>query len=232
MLIVPESARVVPGAVLAAVSDGRDAAETLDVGAALAERWNVRLDALHALEPEVVAFARGASGLTVDGEDELASAWDATFRIDAGAVATARSLDDARLCALAHEWLTGRLASRASIERRQAIARVGDAGEEVIAHAARNGIGLIVAGRRVRHHATDFAPGGAGVGSTTRLITWATSCPVLVLGSGAPEFHGGPLRGTMPNVRELGRPVLDGARRAPGAFRRSRFRPTDGGDAA
>jgi len=232
MLIVPESAGVVPGAVLAAVSDGRDAVETLDAGAALAECWNVRLDALHALEPEVIAFARGLSSVTDGTEDENVPAWDASPRFEAGAVATARSLDDARLCALAHEWLADRLAMRAASEVRQAVARIGDAGEEVIAHAARNGIGLIVAGRRVRHHATEIAPGAGGVGSTTRLITWATSCPVLVLGSGAPDLRPGASRPTTRDRRETGPRLLDGARPGARSFRRSLVHPPNGDDAA
>jgi nucleotide-binding universal stress UspA family protein len=204
MLIVPESACVVPGAVLAAVSDGRDATETLEVGAALAECWNVRLVALHALEPEVVAFARGMSR----GSSETA---------------------DARLCELANEWLAAFVAAHASSERRQAITRVGDAGEEVIAHAARTGAGMIVAGRRVRHHVNDVASGVAGVGSTTRLITWATSCPVLVLGSGAPDTHRSPPRRTQ---RGVGAHLINGAHRSSTSFRPSLVRPPNGDDAA
>jgi nucleotide-binding universal stress UspA family protein len=198
MLIVPESAPAVPGAVLAAVSDGRDAGEVLRVSGALASTWDVRLDAMHALEPEVVA--------------------------------TVRSLDDVSLCTLAREWIAEqRVACGTGGAEFQAVARVGDAGEEVVAHAARNGIGLIVTGRRVRHHAPERASGSAGVGSTTRLITWATSCPVLVLGSGAIASHGGPY-----HAPRRGRvtPPLERVRTVHGSSRRRFLTPPDGGDAA
>ena len=154
VLILPESARVTPGAVLAAVSDGEDSAEVLRAAVGLADAWGERLDVLHSLEPDVVAFAR-----------------------DAGPV------DDARLCGLAQDWIAERVVEeRAGSTAVQAIARIGDAGEEVIAHAGRNAIGLIVAGRRVRSESSPATSSGRGVGSTTRLISWAAACPLLIVG--------------------------------------------------
>ena len=230
MLIVPESAPVRPGAVLAAVSGGRDAADVLHVSCALAGAFGVRLDALHALEPEIVAFARGAQP---PGEHERLTTWRPAWENGESAVAITAAVDDARLCALARDWITGQLVERGAGRREaNAHARVGDAGEEVVAHAARNGVGLIVTGRLVRHHPVERLSRSAGVGSTTRLVTWATSCPVLVLGSAATRTDGPPLRGTMRHGRNPSWPLLERAGSGVAPFRRAYLHPPDGGDAA
>jgi len=157
VLIVPDTVRLTPGAVLAAVSDGADGREVLGAAARLAAGWDVRLDALHAIEPEVVRAARRS-----------------------------RTDTDAELCRLAEEWITGEAAQLTPPGTRvNAIARVGDAGEETIAHAARNEIGLIVAGRC--NHDGDADDARFDLGSTIRLITWASACPVLVVGPPPPR---------------------------------------------
>jgi nucleotide-binding universal stress UspA family protein len=205
VLIVPDTVRLTPGAVLAAVSDGADGREVLRAAGRLAATWGVRLDALHALEPEVLNGVRGS----------LASS-------------------DAELCQLAEEWIASQ-ATEFGLQPAQvnAIARVGDAGEETVAHAARDAIGLIVAGRRRYDWESDDA--GVDPGSTIRLITWASACPVLVLG---PPAAAGEARPTMPSIR---RPSLATARsrlvlpaQRPAAALRRSYRPSpgDGGDAA
>jgi nucleotide-binding universal stress UspA family protein len=203
VLLVPDTVRLVPGAVLAAVSDGADGREVLRTAGQLAAAWSVRLDALHAIEPEVSCAVR-ASLTASDGE----------------------------LCALAEEWLmdeAGQLGLHGA--RVNAIARLGDAGEETIAHAAREAIGLIVAGRR--KHDGDSADAGLDLGSTIRLITWASACPVLVLG--------GPViadERTTPSTRRSSRStptprlVLTPPRRAHTLRQQFRPSPGDGDDAA
>ena len=206
VLIVPDTARLAPGAVLAAVSDGADGRAALRAGARLAAAWGVRFDALHALEPEVLS--------TVQWHPHAAT--------------------DAELCQLAEDWITGQAGELASQATRvNAIARVGDAGEETIAHAARNEIGLIVAGRR--RHDGDPEDAGFDLGSTTRLITWASACPVLVLG---PPTAVGEARLTPPSTRRPSfgtsapRLAVTAQRRVHALRQQYRPAPGDGGDAA
>lgn len=203
VLLVPDTARLLPGAVLAAVSDGADGREALRTAGQLAAAWSVRLDALHALEPEV-----------------------------SGAVRTSLSASDAELCALAEEWIRGEAALLGLHSTRvNAIARMGDAGEETIAHAAREAIGLIVAGRR--KHDGDAADAALDLGSTIRLITWASACPVLVLGGPATLDE----RAT-PSTRRSSRSTpsprlaLTPPRRAHSVRQHFRTSPGDGDDAA
>ena len=206
VLIVPDTARLAPGSVLAAVSDGADGREALRIAARLAAAWDVPLDALHALEPEVLS--------AVQRQPQ-----DAT---------------DAELCRLAEEWITDQGIKLTSPPTRvNAVARVGDAGEEIIAHAARNSIGLIVAGRR--RHDVDPDDAGMDLGSTIRLITWASACPVLVLGSPATAKAG---RLTAPSARRSSfgssapRLAVTAQRRVQTLRQQYRPSPGDGDDAA
>ena len=211
VLIVPDTARLLPGAVLAAVSGGTDGREVLRAAGRLAAKWGVRLDALQAIEPEVLA--------AVDGSI---------------------AADEAHLSLRAREWLSRQAAEVAPPALQvRAIARHGDAGEETIAHAARNEIGLIVTERRTRDGAVEEGGGAFDPGSTTRMITWASSCPVLVLGGSLPNGSRGeaiaapPRRWQLAPMAQLtvtgGRGSVGGGR--PGALRPPR-RPTPGGDDA
>lgn len=151
VLSVPERASTVPGAILAAVSDGTEAPRVLDSAARLANEWSAHLDALHALEPEVQELEAAALRLGCD----------------------------ARLSIIAQNWLVGELARRPG--RRPSTTTVvpfGDAGEEIVAHATRGDVGLIVAGRRRENQEQ---PAGPELGSSARLMLWAAPCPVLVL---------------------------------------------------
>lgn len=205
VLIVPDTMRLVPGAVLAAISDGADGREVLRSAGRLAAAWGVRLDALHAIEPEVLGAVRGSLTAT-DGE----------------------------LCSLARDWISSQ-ATQLGLQplRVNAVARVGDAGEETIAHAAREAIGLIVAGRRKHDGNADDI--GLDLGSTIRLITWASACPVLVLGAPTAvadsRAAGSSTRGTAP-VTSVPRLVVTAERRVQALRQQYRPSPGDGDDAA
>jgi len=205
VLIVPDTVRLTPGTVLAAMSDGADGGAVLHAAGRLATAWGVGLDALHALEPEVLGALRGSLTAT-----------------------------DAELCSLAEGWIANQ-GTQLGLQRARVnpIARVGDAGEETIAHAARNAIGLIVAGRRRDDGNEDDA--GLDLGSTIRLITWASACPVLVLG---PPMLAAESRVTAPSLRgsslaaPAARLVVTAQRRV--HVLRQQYRPSsgDGDDAA
>ena len=108
------------------------------------------------------------------------------------------------LRSLARGWLE-RLLERvdAPPDRAVPVVRFGDAGQEILAHAVERRVDLVVIGRAGDGAHADGAPGVLPVGSTTRLVTWAAPCPVLVLpldqsrpatgeplGSGARETRG------------------------------------------
>ena len=203
VLIGPDTARMLPGVVLGAVSDGAESGAVLRWGGRLATAWRGRLDALHAIEPAVLVALGGSD-----------------------------AANESRLCDLAEQWIAARLSEHASPGlHARAVARVGDAGEEAIAYAARNEIGLIVAGRRT--HVDAAEEGASDPGSTTRLITWASSCPVLILG---PQSAAG--RGDVRSAEEGGGWLLSPSPRlavagrvGTRAFRRP-HRPGPGGDDA
>ena len=204
VLIVPETARMLPRAVLAAISDGDDSRAVLHWAGRLAAAWRGRLDALHVIEPDVLAALGGSAAPS-----------------------------ESRLCHLAERWIAGQLSELAQPElQRGAVARVGHAGEEAIAYAVCNEIGLIVAGRRTHDDAVEES--ATDPGSTTRLITWASSCPVLILGPGTAAVPGNPrpaedgggwLLSPSPRLAVAGR---GGTR----TFRRPHRSPPGGDDAA
>jgi nucleotide-binding universal stress UspA family protein len=177
VLVVPENSRAQPVSVLAAVNDGVEGARVLHVASRIALAWKARLDALHAIEPEVRAIVQQAA----HGENAQLNAQIGTAHLVA---ATIDALHDARISLLAREWLVEQVARlEMRKEHTVPIARLGDAGEEIVAHAARSDTGLIVLGR----HGYQSPPSEVGtLGSTARLTLWVAPCPVLVLGRESP----------------------------------------------
>lgn len=151
VLTVPEAPHGRPAAVLAAVSDGCENTHVLDTAARIAGAHGAHLDVLHALEADVQAAAAAAQRLGCH----------------------------ARLPTIAQNWLAAQV-KRLPRDRPSTttLAPFGDAGEEIVAHAARGHVGLIVAGRcRER----DPRQSVISLGSSARLLLWAAPCPVLLL---------------------------------------------------
>jgi nucleotide-binding universal stress UspA family protein len=157
VLVVPEAARVRPAAILAAMSEGRESSQVLQVAARLATAHGAHLDVLHALEEDVQQAAAAAQ----------------------------RFGCHTRLSTIAQNWL-GAQVKRLPAGRpgTSTLTPTGDAGEAILVHAARGHIGLIVAGRCRQN---EIMRATASPGSSTRLLLWAAPCPVLVLGTVAVE---------------------------------------------
>jgi len=155
VLAVPESARTRPSAVLAAMSDGGESSHVLHTAARIATAHAAHLDVLHALEAEVQEPAAIAQ----------------RFRCHT------------RLSTIAQNWPCAQV-KRLPLGRPSTttLTPLGDAGEEILAHAARGHIGLVVAGRCRQGDASPPA-----LGSSTRLLLWAAPCPVLILGANGVE---------------------------------------------
>jgi nucleotide-binding universal stress UspA family protein len=175
VLLVPSAPRREPARVLAAVSDGAEGESVLRAVEELAGGWDAHVDVLHALSAAVPALrwpdaAPCGSSATRAGEVGL----DA---LDAGS--ESHTVD---LHRLTEAWLTSRAAELPVLRRRMtAVAATGDAAETILTHAGRTGSDLIVIGRRIVDGPYGELDGC--VGSTTRLITWTTPCPVLVVGA-------------------------------------------------
>ncbi len=161
---------LLPAALLAALSDGRESNHVLQTAARIASAHGAHLDVLHALEADVREAAAAAQRLGCQ----------------------------TRLPTIAQNWLAAQV-KRLPSDRPSTttLAPCGDAGEEIVAHAARSDVGLIVTGRyREREPRSSVS----SLGSCTRLVLWAAPCPVLVLGPVAvdrtpPARHRTPRRG-------------------------------------
>ena len=152
VLLVPHAPPHRVTRLLAAVSDGAEAQNVLQIAGMLADEWDARVDVLHALDPDTVVPSMSAP--------------------------TLMRLTDA--------WLADRSAAMPRLKKRSnALGRIGDAAEAILTHASAAESGLIVMGRRAVVEHGDENEGC--VGSTTRLITWTTPCPVLVVGRRSPD---------------------------------------------
>jgi nucleotide-binding universal stress UspA family protein len=130
----------------------------------------------------------------MDGEhvlraaDSLAAEWDAhvdvLHALDPSTPVTGADASD--LHRLTEAWLEQRAAELPELRSRMTpVAERGDAAESILTLAGRAQSDLIVMGRRtVLEQSTRLE---CCVGSTTRLVTWTTPCPVLVLGAAPPE---------------------------------------------
>jgi nucleotide-binding universal stress UspA family protein len=194
VLVTPKRPLVPPARVLAAIDERPGGDAVLRTAVGLAAAYEAHVDAFHVIEPEIQDYARAASR--------------ALMRSRGGSLPTSRlhlvtddALDDMRLSVLARDWVSERLDSAlAPPGRSVAIVRLGDPGEEIVAHAQNGGADLVVLGR-----GGDAARGGSApdardasesgafrCGSTARLLLWVAPCPVLVMplqhvGSEPPE---------------------------------------------
>jgi len=174
VLLVPSAPRHEPSRVLAAVSDGIEAENVLRAVEELAGGWDAHVDVLHALSAAIPA---------VCGPESMLCASSATREAGGGTVAaeTGTELHAPHAHRLTEAWLAHRTADLPVLRRRMiAVAATGDAAETILTHAGRTGSDLIVMGRRIVDGPYGELDGY--VGSTTRLITWTTPCPVLVVG--------------------------------------------------
>lgn len=178
-LIVPTGAHEAPTRILTTLDARTGAEDVVATASRLAGAYEARLDVLHVLDDELQTLAAsahdaertpGAGDHAGDGSG-AASSW----RDDGGLGAT-------RLRALASDWVEGVMRrTGADARRATAVIRLGDVGQQIVAHAGEHGVGLIVIGRGGDERHADGVSGALPVGSATRLVAWATPCPVLVL---------------------------------------------------
>jgi nucleotide-binding universal stress UspA family protein len=207
-IVVPVGRHDTPTRIVAGVDDRPGGEQVLAVACRLAAAYEAGVDALHVIADEMRPPAR-----VTDAAGDDAAALD-------------------RLRAAAHAWLA-RTLDRASVAtvRTTPIIRVGDAGDELVSQLEASTADLVVVGRGGdRTHA--LLPAGVfPVGSTTRLVAWASACPVLVLTLEAPRGPA-PVRAARAS-RRVPRPTTsaarDGAARAAATSKRPpQLDPRDG----
>jgi nucleotide-binding universal stress UspA family protein len=222
VLLVPSAPRLQPARLLAAVSDGAEAENVLRAAEERAAAWDAHVDVLHALSPAIPPLRTAASALRASAAEPERE--DFTYAADIAGEPHAPDLHQ-----LTEAWLAHRAADMPVLRSRMtAVGRTGDAAETILTHAGRASSDLIVLGRRtVAEPGEEFE---GCVGSITRLITWTTPCPVLVVGARSLDRASRQWSAT----RRVSTP--DRARAASEhGFRRRRSDmadPFDGGDAA
>ncbi|HEU4629991.1 MAG TPA: universal stress protein [Gemmatimonadaceae bacterium] len=168
-----------PSSILTAVDGGAASASVLRLAWSLAARLEAQLTALHVVDEDVRAYVRAmeaAAGLAENAPVAERALWNA-----------------------AAEWLAHSLEEAGARSGRcHAMVGQGDPGQAVLSAARQSGADLIVIGRS-GHDALSAST----VGSTTRLVLRAATCPVLVV----------------PDTGERVGPPDDGRRRAPLARR-------------
>jgi nucleotide-binding universal stress UspA family protein len=154
VLVVPGARPMLPARILAPVDDQSGSSTDLSIACELAETYEAPLDVLHVLSPELPKLAAFGS-------------------------------PDHRLASLTHEWLAS-LARPTHNGARRIVSHVrfGDPGEQIIDFVRAAGVDLVIMGRGRDGTLADVTargPNALPLGSTSRLVLWASPCPVLVL---------------------------------------------------
>src|SRR5687768_2353257 len=173
-LVAPSAVSGMPSRLVAGVDERSGGAIVFDVACAWASTLGARLDAVHVIEPEIETFVAAARQFTE--EVERAGPMVDSIR-HSGARQHAAWLRDR-----AGEWVAGSL-REACVDGLCAtsVVRSGDAGQELVRHARVERAELIILGRGGDRTHAQVPVGSLKLGSTMRLVLWATACPVLVL---------------------------------------------------
>jgi nucleotide-binding universal stress UspA family protein len=156
-LVVPAARPGTPARILAAVDDRPGGRRVFAAACALGAAIEAGVEALHVVEPEVLDFVRAARPAD-------------------------RAPHDAWVRDRTRAWLDAVLDDvRGGAPRAGSLVREGDPGQEIVRHARQQGAEMIVIGRGGDASHACVPAGALPVGSTTRLVTWAAPCPVLVL---------------------------------------------------
>jgi nucleotide-binding universal stress UspA family protein len=170
VLIVPTSNDGTPSRISVALDDHAGRQAVLGLAMQAARTWSADVRALHVLSPalrDLMRSVRPADGM--DGVEDEPREDDA------------RTAGERTLVGRTRTWLTGQLeASHGVGTLARAQVRIGDPGQEILAEAHASRADLIVLGRASASGDGVTASGPFPLGSTTRLVTWAAPCAVLV----------------------------------------------------
>lgn len=173
VLIVPVTHAAAPSRIIVALDDDAGRQTVLRTAMHAARTWNATVHALHVMSPGLRDLVRSVrhADLALDHDDVTLE------RVD-------RMSDEHALFEVTRTWLTEQLgAARADGIRTRAHVGVGDPGQEIVAGAHASRADLIVLGRASMPLDGVVPTRPFPFGSTTRLVTWAAPCAVLVVPS-------------------------------------------------
>jgi nucleotide-binding universal stress UspA family protein len=195
VLVVPTTRPTLPARILAPVDDHPGCPMDLSAALELAHAYEAGLEILHVLGPELPRLA--SLGLADQPASALMQARTST-PAPLGELVTPSDVDvdrrepaelylsgKARLESLTHEWIASQLREHGDGARRvTSHVRVGDPGEQIVKFVLAAGVDLVTIGRGRDVTIANASASGVNafpLGSTSRLVLWASPCPVLVL---------------------------------------------------
>ena len=181
VLVVPAARPTLPARILAAIDDQPGCSADLRAACGIARSYEAALEVLHVLAPELAGLV----------SRELVQSGTAAPEAHTDAGRSAEDLylaAEARLESLTHDWIASRVRQVNEGTRRvTSHVRIGDPGEQIVKFVQASGADLVLVGRGRDERtvtASVDAEGNGGalpLGSTSRLVLWASPCPVLVL---------------------------------------------------
>lgn len=173
VLIIPATHDAAPSRMIVALDDHAGRHAVLGTAMHAARAWNADVHALHVLSPGLRDLVRGIR----EADGSLGDDADTRERID-------RITDEQALFGVTQKWLADQLeVSRPDGVRTRVHVGVGDPGQEIVAHAHASRADIIVLGRASASLDVAVPNHPFSLGSTTRLVTWAAPCAVLVVPS-------------------------------------------------
>src|SRR5688572_10478185 len=215
VLVVPPARPTLPARILAAVDDQSGSRADLREALGIAQSYEASLELLHVLAPELpglVALGLGEPGVAssiaeasvLHRRDPAYSPADVEGDFDAdvgpGESAELYVRGKSHLESLAHDWLASQVQHVDARARRvTSHVRIGDPGEQIVRFVHAAGVDLVLVGRGGDEQSVSAAGmtsrrGALRLGSTSRLVLWASPCPVLVLPPAAQPARPEPAR--------------------------------------
>jgi nucleotide-binding universal stress UspA family protein len=183
VLVVPTARPTLPARILTAVEDQPGNSTELRAATSLAQSYEAALEVLHVLAPELprlasLALAPNGTPPATAAHTDLDESEPAELYLDG----------KARLESLTHDWLASQLRQVGNGARRVTThVRIGDPGEQIVKFVHAASADLVLIGRGRDDHSVSASGSMQNsdtafpLGSTSRLVLWASPCPVLVL---------------------------------------------------
>jgi nucleotide-binding universal stress UspA family protein len=157
LLVIPRTSEEAPTRIVAALDERGGPRTVIRMSLGLGQTFDAGVQALHVLTPALRDLVRGH-------RDRSGGAMDCD-----------------ELHRITHDWLAQQLSSvQAGVPSTHTKVAVGDPGEQILALAHASHADLILLGRGGALRGAGADP-SASIGSTTRFVTWAAACPVMVL---------------------------------------------------
>lgn len=195
VLVVPTARPTLPVRLLVAVDDRPGISAELRTANRIAETYEAALEVLHVLAPELPKLVSLGLAQSSAAQEDL--------QTDAGEREAVELYLNGKthLESLTHDWLAFQVRQIDKGARRVTThVRIGDPGEQIVKFVHAAGADLVLIGRgldeQIGGTPEDIRCTGRAfpLGSTSRLVLWASPCPVLVLPPATRPAHPEPPR--------------------------------------